>query len=144
MDDQPFDKLDSKFTRQHIAAVQQGCILFDMSIHDNVAMGVAATERSARDVSRAEVVEACRMAMIHDFIEGLPEGYETHLGTGGSALSGGQRQRLAIARARIRNPTVLILGEWHSPSIEEKLADAGQTRPPRPSMQRPGSPFSKA
>ena len=51
------------------------------------------------------------MAMIHDFIMSLPEGYDTILGTGGTSLSGGQRQRLAIARARIRDPTILVLGE---------------------------------
>lgn len=59
------------------------------------------------------------MAMIHDFISSLPEGYETMLGTGGSSLSGGQRQRMAIARARIRDPTVLILGK----SIPYRLKD---------------------
>jgi len=119
MDEQSFAYLDEGFCREHIAAVQQGCILFDMSVHDNVAMGLAGAGpdpktgfvRRPADVTRGEVVEACKMAMIHDFVESLPEGYETKLGTGGSALSGGQRQRLAIARARIRDPTVLILGE---------------------------------
>lgn len=118
MDEQSFAYLDEAFCREHIAAVQQGCILFDMSVHDNVAMGLAGAGpdpktgivRRPMDVTREEVVDACKMAMIHDFVEGLPEGYETKLGTGGSALSGGQRQRLAIARARIRDPTVLVLG----------------------------------
>lgn len=119
LDDQSFPYLDERFTREHISAVQQGCILFDLSIHDNVAIGEAGAgadtsgnARRPKDVTKEEVIEACRMAMIHDFIDSLPEGYETKLGTGGSTLSGGQKQRLAIARARIRDPTVLILGEF--------------------------------
>lgn len=117
-DNTNFDELDRTFTGQRIAAVQQGCILFDMSVHDNVAMGMVGSGpdkdgkiRTPAEVTRDEVIEACKLADIHEFIVSLPEGYETRLGTGGSQLSGGQRQRLAIARARIRNPTVLILGE---------------------------------
>lgn len=145
MDDQEFKYLDEMFSREHVAAVQQGCILFDLSVHDNVALGVAGAGPNAQgvvrrpeDVTRDEVIAACKMAVIHEFIIGLPEGYDTLLGTGGSSLSGGQKQRLSIARARVRDPTVLILGE---PQPIPALTD--QTKPRPRLMPLPGSLCSR-
>ena len=113
LDDQDVRYLDTDWTRQQIGIVSQGTILFDMTIHDNVAMGLAGpgSKRRPHDATREEVVEACRTALLHRFIEDLPNGYDTRLGNGGTNLSRGQRQRLAIARAILRDPTVLILGE---------------------------------
>lgn len=123
LDDNNLKDLDFAFTREHISAVQQGCIMFDMSVHDNVSMGLAGMPgRKPEDATRAEVVQACRMAMLDEFITGLPEGYETKLGTKGASLSGGQRQRLAIARARLRDPTILVLGKRSAVSRSRSLS----------------------
>ncbi|KAF7338206.1 hypothetical protein MVEN_02045700 [Mycena venus] len=106
LDDQDVQFVDDAWRRAHVAGVEQGCILFDMSVFDNVALGAA----GGRPVTREEVKQACVSALMHEFVRDLPEGYDTILGTNGASLSGGQKQRLAIARARLRDPTVLILG----------------------------------
>lgn len=114
MDSRSFSYLDEHWTRGQVAAVSQGHILFDGSVHENVALGVAGRldGRRPSDVTREEVIAACRVALMHDFVRDLPDGYDTKLGNGGAALSGGQKQRLSIARAYMRDPAVLILGKY--------------------------------
>lgn len=90
--------------RRHIAVVSQQPFLFNTTIRENIAYG-------RPGASQAEIEAAARAAQIHDFILGLPEGYDTLAGERGCNLSGGQMQRITIARAMVRNPEILFLDE---------------------------------
>lgn len=93
-----------KSLRENIGIVQQDVYLFAGTVYDNIKYG-------RPDATRDEIIEAAKRANAHDFIMGLPKGYETDIGQRGIKLSGGQKQRLSIARVFLKNPPILIFDE---------------------------------
>jgi ATP-binding cassette subfamily B protein len=111
--------LTQQSLRAHIGIVPQDTVLFNDTIYYNIAYG-------RPGASRAEVVEAARSARILDFIESLPEGWNSTVGERGLKLSGGEKQRVAIARTILKNPPILIFDEATSAldSATEKAIQA--------------------
>jgi len=97
-------KYTLKSLREQISFVMQDTLLFRANIWDNIAYGKP-------DATPEQIVRAAKQANAHEFIEKMPEGYDTIVGERGATLSGGQRQRIAIARAVIRDTPILILDE---------------------------------
>ena len=118
IDGQDVRDVTQESLRRSIGLVQQDVYLFDGTLRENIEYG-------RPGASMEEIEDAARKANIHDFIAGLPDGYDTVVGERGSRLSGGQKQRVAIARVFLKNPKILILDEATS-ALDNESEEAVQ------------------
>jgi subfamily B ATP-binding cassette protein HlyB/CyaB len=108
--------LSANELRLQFGVVPQETVLFSGTLYDNLAL-------AQPHAGFGEIAEACRLAEIHDFIQGLPQGYQTPVGERGAGLSGGQKQRIAIARALLRRARILVFDEATA-SLDRDTAEA--------------------
>ena len=116
IDDQDIQQVTQASVRRAIGIVPQDTVLFNDTVRYNIAYG-------RPDASEAEIIEAAKMAHIHDFIVSTPDGYDTIVGERGLKLSGGEKQRIAIARTILKNPKILIFDEATS-ALDSKSEQA--------------------
>ncbi|OAP63660.1 hypothetical protein AYL99_02887 [Fonsecaea erecta] len=128
LDGLDLDKYNVKWLRSQVRLVQQEPVLFRGTVFENVAKGFLDEQRKyPREQQMALVREACKASNADDFINELPQGYETQVGERAGTLSGGQRQRIAIARSIVSDPRILLLDEATSaldPKAERLVQDA--------------------